>query len=432
MKREMTVGLFVLATLLIVGYMTLKVGGGSDFSGGKTYYVTVKTALGINDKTPVLIAGFRAGMVDKISLEDSRLARLRLSIAKGVVLTQGTQAAVRAKGVLGETFVELIPGPDDAPELQDNVDLPFNPVGGDINQLVMKLNDMAPAASRSVDNLDKFTEVLKDLMLRNEQNVNRILANFAALSGDLRGAIAGARPNVQESTERIASITRKVDEGKGTIGKLINDDSTVKKMNQAMDNINGLTGGLHRMQTEIGYHVELLGASKDIKNYASLALRPRPDQAFLIDFVTNPNPPPDIKINNSTVTVGGASTNVATTSQVSNRNSFRVSAQLAKKFYDWRLRGGIIENRGGLGMDYMPNRPVSASVDVWDFGSNDGRKPSVKVYGNVNMTRSLYLMGGGNDLANKPNRNWFVGAGVRVLDDDIKGVLGLGSGVLNK
>lgn len=432
MKKEITVGLFVLVALVVIGFMTLKVGGGSAFSGGKTYYVTVNTALGISDKTPVLISGFQAGVVDKISLQDSRHARLRLSVAKGVALTEGTQAAIRAKGVLGETFVELMPGPDENPQLQDDAELPFNAVGGDINQLVMKLNDMAPAASRSVDNLDKFTEVLKDLMLRNEQNVNRILANFAVLSEDLRATIGGARPGVQEASERIASITRKVDEGHGTIGKLLNDETTVNKMNEAVDNFNGLTGGLHRMQTEIGYHAEILGASKDVKNYASLALRPRPDQAFLLDFVTNPSPPPDVKINNSTVTVGGTSTNVNTTSLVTNRNSFRVSAQLAKKFYDWRLRGGIIENRGGVGMDYMPAQPVSASVDVWDFGSNDGRKPSVKLYGNLNMTRSLYLMGGGNDIANKGNRNWFVGAGVRVLDDDIKGVLGLGAGVLSK
>lgn len=430
MKRETTVGLFVLAALLILGYMTLKVGASSGFTGGNTYYVTVRTALGLSDKTPVLIAGYKAGVVEAVSLADSRHALLKLLVKKEVRLTEGTQVAVRAKGVLGETFVELIPGPDDAPELKDDASLPFLDVGGDINQLVSRLNDMAPAAGRSVDNFEKFTEVMKNLMVRNEQNMSRILENFAALSADLRATVAGARPDVQDSVERIASITRKVDEGKGTIGKLVNDDTTVKKINEAADNFNNLTGGVRQLQTEIGYHAEYMGNQNDFKNYVHLGLKPRPDQSFLIDFVSNPNPPPDATTTQNTVTVGGTTTTVNTSSLVTQKNKFRVSAQIAKKFYDWRLRGGIIENRGGVGLDYMKGA-VGASVDAWDFGSGDQRHPSVKVYGNLNVTKSLYLMGGGNDLANKPTRDWFVGAGVRVVDDDIKGLFGL-SGLVKK
>jgi len=112
---------------------------------------------------------------------------------------------------------------------------------------------------------------------------------------------------------------------------------------------------------------------------------------------------------------------------VTQRNKFLVSAELAKKFYNWRLRGGIIESRGGVGLDYM-NGPLSAGTSVWDFGSNDGRTPQVKVYGNLNVTKSLYLTGGGNDLLNSTqSRSWIVGAGVKVSDDDVKGLLGLGA-----
>lgn len=431
MKREMTVGIFVLVSLVVVGYMTLKVGARSNFASGKTYYVTVNSALGINDKTPVLIAGYQAGVVDKISLDDSRHARLKLMVQKEVFLTEGTQAAVRAKGALGETFVEIVPGPDGAPELQDNAVLVYNGSGGDINSLVQRLNDMTPNASKTIDNLEKFTSTLKDLMLRNEQNVNRILENFAGLSADLRSTISNSRYGFEESTERIASISRKVDEGQGTIGKLVNDDSTVKKLNQAVDNFNGLVGGVHRMETEIGYHTEYLGTTRDFKNYVHLDLKPRPDQAFLLEFLTNPTPPPSVSSQASTITVGGASTNVSTVTNTTNRNKFLVSAEIAKKFYDWRLRGGIIESRGGVGLDYMKG-PVQLSGQVWDFGSGDGRKPQVKVLGNLNLTRSIYLAVGGNDLANSLNtRSWIFGGGVRVVDNDVKSVLGLGTSVVN-
>lgn len=431
-RNETKVGAFFIIILMIVGYMTLKIGGGSAFSGGKEYTVVVNSALSINNKTPVLIAGYQAGIVTKINLVDSRRAMLTIAVQKHVTLTAGTEAAIRAKGFLGETYVELMPGPEDQPELIGGTQIPYSGVGGDINQFISKLNDMTKPAENAVNSLDKFAEIMKDIMIRNEQNVNRILANFAALSGDLRATIANSGPHVDEATERIASISRKVDEGKGTLGQLVNDDKTIKKINQAADNVNGLLGGVNKLETEFGFHTEYMGQLNNFKNYVHATLKPRPDQSFLIDLVQNPNPPPNITTANTTITTGGTSTAVATQTASTERNKLRVSAQVAKQFYDWRLRGGLIENRGGAGLDY-DRGPVGAGVSIWDFGSEDGRKPTVKLNGNLNITRSIYLTGGGNDLANGPgNRSWFVGGGVRVVDDDIKSLFGMSSGFLKR
>ena len=81
-------------------------------------------------------------------------------------------------------------------------------------------------------------------------------------------------------------------------------------------------------------------------------------------------------------------------------------------------------------MDY--NRgPVGVQLSAFDFNTQQGSKPHIKVSGNLNLTKSLYLTGGADDMLNPAQKtDWFFGAGVRLVDDDIKALLtggGLGS-----
>ena len=199
-----------------------------------------------------------------------------------------------------------------------------------------------------VNNLEKFTGTLA----QNQANFDKIAGNLAELTEALRGTVVKSRENVEESLERIASITRKVDQGKGTVGKLINDDETVTKLNEAVDNLNDALGGLKQLETEVGYHTEYLGKSEEFKHYVNLTLKPKPDKAFIFDFVSDPSPSPDRITRETTITSGGVSSVVTTETATVSRNKFRFSAQLAKQFYDFTVRGGIIESRGGVGFDY--------------------------------------------------------------------------------
>ncbi|MBI4365506.1 MAG: MCE family protein [Deltaproteobacteria bacterium] len=444
-KLETKVGLFALAILALIAFATLKVGEQTTvLSGGYAVIVTLDSAVGINTKTPVEIAGIQVGVVKDIELIESRRAKAELLINRSVKLPIGTQAMVRAKGFLGDTYIELIPGPVDGAPLPAGAEVTYGGVGGDINLLITQFTDIArdiksvtsalkelvhnDATSpvyRSIMNLDKFSEDLKTLMIRNEGNVNRITDNLAAFSESLRGIADRGRENVDESLERIASITRKVDEGQGTIGKLVNDPATIEKVNAAADSLSETLGGFKRLQTEIGYHTEYLTQSNEFKHYVHLDLKPRPDETFKIEFVEDRTPAPNRTTRTSTVTAGGASTTVTTDTETVERNKFRVSAQLAKQWYDLTVRGGLIESRGGVGLDYNKG-PFTAQFSAFDFNTQQGNKPHLKLWGNLNVTKSLYVTGGADDMLNPGQKtDWFVGAGVRLVDEDIKSLFGL-------
>lgn len=448
LNSETKVGLFALGALVIVGFITLKIGSRSFVAaGGYDVSLLIDNAIGIRTKTPVEIAGIKIGQVKDIDLVDSRKAKLTLAIQKDVILPPDSKALIRSKGFLGEIVIELVPGTAGGEAIKDGGSIQFAGQSGDVNMLLTQFNSIAQdikAVSSSlrdmvsgdktspvwniVHNLEQFTQTLAN----NQQNFNKMAGNLAELTESLKGTIAKSRENVEESLQRIASITKKVDEGKGTVGKLVNDDTTVNKLNEAVDNLNSVLGGLNKLETEIGYHTEYLATSEQFKHYVNLTLRPKPDKAFIFDFVTDQNPSPSRSSRTTTITSGGASSTFSTDTETIDRNQFRVSAQIAKSFYDFTVRGGIIESRGGVGLDYNKG-PVGAQFSAYDFQTDYGERPHLKLGGTVNLTSNLYLVGGADDMiSRKQKTDWFFGAGIRLADEDVKSLVGLTTGAIKK
>ncbi len=443
---ETKVGLFAFGLLLVIAYSTLKVSEGTfAWSGGYTVEVTLDSAVGISEKTAVQIAGIRVGQVDRVALaDDGRHARVLLRIQnRNVQLPEHTKAMVRVKGFLGDTYIELLPGPSDGPNIAAGGTLDSGGPGGDFNTLITRFTDIAndvkavtssvrgltegadSPVHHTVDNFEHFSTLMRQLVEQNQRNMNMIAQNFAALSQDLRRMMASGGA-ADESLSHIASISRKVDDGEGTIGKLVNDESTVNKVNTALDSINETLGGFRKLETEIGYHTEFLGGTHEFKQYVHFNLWPRPDQAFLFDFVSDPSPSANRALRTTTVTTAAGASTVTSDISTIERNKFRLSAQLAKKFYDFTVRGGVIESRGGVGVDYNKG-PVGLSFSAFDLNTQKGNKPHLKMYGTYNVTRSLYFMGGADDPLN-PNQStdWFLGAGLHFRDEDIKSLLTAG------
>lgn len=447
---EMKVGLFALLALAIIGYATLKVSDRTVVArGGYKMTVVMDSAIGIKPKTPVEVAGIQVGVVKKIALNDDGKAQVTLLISNGVKVPEGTKAYVRAKGFLGQTFVELRLGPMGAGRMAEETEIPYGGVTGDVNLLLTQFNsiaedikevtgslrdlvgsDKSSPVYRSVDNIDKFAEVMRDVAVRNEENFNRVVANLASLTEQLRSVVEGRRYEMENTLANLSSITEKVDEGRGTIGKLVNDDTTVNKLNGAVDSLSDAIGGLRKLETEIGYHMEYLGGTHDYKHYVHLNLLPSPDKAFMFEFVSDPSASPTRVTRNTDITAGGATTAVTTETAMVENDRIRFSAQMAKKFYDFTLRGGVIESTGGVGLDYGRG-PVGVQFSAFDFDTKWGQKPHLKVLGNLNLTKSLYVIGGVDDFLN-PNqpKDWYFGAGVRLVDEDIKSLMGLGAKAL--
>jgi phospholipid/cholesterol/gamma-HCH transport system substrate-binding protein len=446
MKRkfstEAKVGVFVIVAVALLVYLTLDVSQ-LGWTPGGTYkiYTVMENAEGVSFKTPVQVAGIPVGVVSDISLTPERKARVEIELRKDVKIGTDVQAEIRTRGVLGDTYIELFPGSAEAPDIEPGSTVTRVKQPADYQQLIRDLSvltaDMkeitAAMKTYTVSEHSYTAEILKNMQVltanmarfttANASNLDAVVANLRALTDQMRSFSQTSSPDIEIALKRIAEITDKVNSGQGTVGKLINDPETANQANDLLGNINELTEGIRRIETEINYHMEYLGSTKDVKNYVGLRFAPRPDKFFLFQVVHDPDPSPSKNDQITTVTTAGGATSVITT-ETQNFNKVRFSAELGKKLYDFTLRGGLIESTGGFGIDYTKG-PLTAQFEAFDFGAD---RPHLKFLTQLNLTRSLFFVAGLDDFISREHGlDWFFGAGVRFTDEDIKSLLGTAS-----
>ena len=112
--RNFVVGLFVLAGLGSIAYLSLSVGGltlgGSD---GITIYAHFDDISGLKPMAKVTVAGVKVGQVVNIDLDDDYRAQVQMNLDDALEYPQDTSASIITAGILGDKYVELQIGGDD-------------------------------------------------------------------------------------------------------------------------------------------------------------------------------------------------------------------------------------------------------------------------------------------------------------------------------
>jgi phospholipid/cholesterol/gamma-HCH transport system substrate-binding protein len=106
--RDLLVGLFVLAGLGAIAYLSLSVGGVSFRpTGGLTVYADFDEIGGLKPRAQVVISGVKVGQVGSIGLGDNYRARVRLELGEGLKLPIDTSASIMTSGLLGDRYISL-------------------------------------------------------------------------------------------------------------------------------------------------------------------------------------------------------------------------------------------------------------------------------------------------------------------------------------
>jgi phospholipid/cholesterol/gamma-HCH transport system substrate-binding protein len=227
MSREARVGIFVLLGLIILTFFTFKVSKwGLIAEKGYRLTVDFDSAAGLEPKSDVKMAGVPIGKVEEIQLVGNR-ARLVLRIHEGVRIPLDSVATIQTQGLLGEKYVEIVPGKD----VQRNL-----PAGGQIANTLSptNLDEMVRKLSAIGDDVKKFTEalsstfgteegkkalgdilrdvratteVLRTVVTRNEQGFERIVANIDRLSADLSDISSANKQDVRATIANLRAFS---------------------------------------------------------------------------------------------------------------------------------------------------------------------------------------------------------------------------------
>jgi phospholipid/cholesterol/gamma-HCH transport system substrate-binding protein len=115
-KLELFTGLFVLLGLAAIAYLTIKLGTGA-LIGGKTYDIESRfaNAGGIHPGCSVLLSGVTVGRVEGVRMDPSDYSAIvTLRITSLLKLPTDSMASVKTSGLIGDKYIALAPGADDA------------------------------------------------------------------------------------------------------------------------------------------------------------------------------------------------------------------------------------------------------------------------------------------------------------------------------
>lgn len=113
-RRDLLVGLFVLAGLIAIAYLSVSVGGATYRGpGGLEVVATFDQIGGLKPRSRVVVGGVPVGEVLSIRLDEELRARVTLDLDGRLQLPVDTSAAILTSGVLGDQYIELEPGAEE-------------------------------------------------------------------------------------------------------------------------------------------------------------------------------------------------------------------------------------------------------------------------------------------------------------------------------
>jgi len=107
---ELVVGLFMVAGIICLGYLSIKLGK-LEVLGGEGYELKAvfSNSGGLKTGSSVVIAGVEVGRVKEISLQNYQ-AGVTLTLPVDVKVQEDAIASVKTKGLIGEKYIEISPG----------------------------------------------------------------------------------------------------------------------------------------------------------------------------------------------------------------------------------------------------------------------------------------------------------------------------------
>jgi len=477
------VGLMTIAltVALVFGYRYVSRETGT--SAGYSVWASLPDVTGVAPRSRVMISGVQVGVVEKIGLVDGK-PRVDLRMKPEFPLYEDATIGKRATSFIGEHFIVLTPGSEGTPKIPDGGEIThrmqevnFDSLQTQMRDILLDVKDVTKAVRATVgsdqgqkrlesilDNLASLTETLNATVKENRQSVHdtiedahritaatapelkEILANVKQVTAEIRDLTTkgeGEKPTgeLRKTIERFdrAStslesflghadrVAARIDEGKGTVGRLTKDDALINEVEDVVEGVGDFVKGVKKTQTIVGLRGDYNFLANTVKSYVSLRLQPNEDKYYLVELVNDPRGKVNIEqidVDTSFLNCSGDHREIRTTTT----NAFRFTFQFAKRLGPFTGRFGVRESTGGIGVDWhVLDDRLELSQDLFGFGEQV--TPRWRLALSYEFVRSLWLLGGVDNVLSSERRDYFFGLSLRFNDEDLKSILPFAPGV---
>lgn len=307
MKREVKIGIFAV-TMIVAAWAGIRFLQGLDIlSRNAVYYASYDQVSGIQAASPIMLKGVKVGTVTGISLDPQHSDNvvLQFTIKRLFRIPKDSEARIFSDGFMGGKAIEIVYGKsseylekgDTLRSVRDR-DL-MDMAGSELEFFKQKISQVTADLSRTLDNLNL-------LMEDNAQSINGTLRHLDAMSGDLADLLDTEKQNLASAVENLTAFSEmlgenaprvdsmmgnlnritteladagfarelsetvgemnllleRIQEGDGTVGRLLNDPSLYESLNEASDNLASLLANLEQYPGRY-VHFSLFGRSPE-------------------------------------------------------------------------------------------------------------------------------------------------------------------------
>ncbi|MCA9582849.1 MAG: MCE family protein, partial [Myxococcales bacterium] len=226
----------------------------------------------------------------------------------------------------------------------------------------------------------------------------------------------------------IQEITGRTAEGRGTLGRLTEDEDLASSVAGAADGLSEIIEPISRLQTIVGIQSEYNFLANSFKNYFELRIQPREDAYYLFQLINDPRGLTEYTqttVRRSPPAAGEPA--FSTETRVTTRDAFRFSLMIAKRIHFATFRFGILESTGGVGTDlHFVDDRLEVTGDVFALGEQ--AFPRLRLRAAFEIISKLWVIGGIDDALNS-SFDFFLGLRLRFNDEDLKSILPFAGGL---
>lgn len=274
LTREIKTGILVISAILLFiwGYSFLK--GRDLFNTYKTVYVEYENVEGVARSASVTLNGFVVGKVSNITLNpNTGKILVELQLKTDFPISKSSIASIYEPGFIEGKQIAIYPNLEDKSILADGdriqgdvkagltesiksklvpLQEKFEKLISNSNQLIMGINNVLDEKgqqdlkkslaelSKTLEEFHKASANVNSLLAENKvkisgvvTNFNKVSSDFSKISDSLNKADLGKTvKNLNSTLASVDKIMADLKAGKGTMGKLLNDDALYANLNK--------------------------------------------------------------------------------------------------------------------------------------------------------------------------------------------------------
>ncbi|HMN67394.1 MAG TPA: MlaD family protein [Bdellovibrionales bacterium] len=231
--KDIKVGIFTFIGVVVFCVSVILLGGGTWlFTSSYTLKVRLPQVSGLNSGSVVSLTGVPIGNVTALTfIEGGTDVEVTMKLDQSFQnrITEGSMASVKTQGALGDKYIYITPGAAGGAPLKDGGMVATDSTPDFLDLIAQKGSEMGEIVS-----VIKEVRVLFENINRDQKSA-QLMSNMVSASGEFAKFMGEARETFKimrnDALLPMASVMKKLDNGHGTLGALINDPSLYTRIN---------------------------------------------------------------------------------------------------------------------------------------------------------------------------------------------------------